>query len=95
MEFIFPTVIGISKFLLFLSMVLVSIRIVRGPHAGDRIVALDMLCLLGVGVAAIAAITTESAAFIDVVLGIALIGFLATAAFAAFIERGAKQGEKD
>jgi len=94
-ETVFPAVIELSKLLLFLSMILVCIRIARGPHAGDRVVALDMLCLLGVGVAAMAAITTDSMAFIDVVLGIALIGFLATVAFAAFIQRGAAANGDD
>ncbi len=88
---VFPIVIHISKFLLFLSMVLVCIRIVRGPHAGDRVVALDMLCMLGVSVTALAALSNNSIAFIDVALGIALIGFLATAAFALFIELGARR----
>jgi len=88
---VFSVTIEISKFLLFLSMVGVGIRIIRGPHAGDRVVALDMLCLLGAGIAALAAITTNSMAFIDVVLGIALIGFLATVAFAGFIAGGSGQ----
>lgn len=92
---VFSVTIEISKFLLFLSMILVCIRIVRGPHAGDRVVALDMLCLLGVGVAALAAIASGSTAFIDVVLGIALIGFLATVAFAGFIVRGTAQNGED
>jgi multicomponent Na+:H+ antiporter subunit F len=92
---VFSATIEISKFLLFLSMILVCIRIVRGPHAGDRVVALDMLCLLGVGVAALAAIASGSTAFIDVVLGIALIGFLATVAFAGFIVRGTAQNGED
>lgn len=94
-DIVFSATIEISKFLLFLSMILVCIRIVRGPHAGDRVVALDMLCLLGAGVAALAAITNGSMAFIDVVLGIALIGFLATVAFAGFIARGATQNGDD
>lgn len=92
---VLSTTVEISKFLLFLSMILVCIRIVRGPHAGDRVVALDMLCLLGVGVAALAAIISGSMAFIDVVLGIALIGFLATVAFAGFIARGTAQSGGD
>lgn len=94
-ETVFSATIEISKLLLFLSMILVCIRIIRGPHAGDRVVALDMLCLLGVGVAALAAITSGSMAFIDVVLGIALIGFLATVAFAGFIARGTTQSGGD
>ncbi|MFA7667806.1 MAG: monovalent cation/H+ antiporter complex subunit F [Burkholderiaceae bacterium] len=84
----FLVIIESSKFLLFLSMIVVCIRIVRGPHAADRVVALDMLCLIGIGVAALAAIINNSMAFIDVVLGIALISFLATVAFAGFITRG-------
>jgi len=95
METVFSMIIELSKLLLFLSMIMVCMRIVRGPHAGDRVVALDMLCLLGVGVAALAAIVNDSSAFIDVVLGIALIGFLATVAFAVFIERGAVREEDD
>ncbi|NLB31447.1 MAG: cation:proton antiporter [Alcaligenaceae bacterium] len=90
MDMFYSATISISKSLLFLSMVLICIRIVRGPHAGDRVVALDMLSMLGVGVAALAAIISSSMAFIDVVLGIALIGFLATVAFAIFIARGSK-----
>lgn len=86
----YPIVINLSKVLLLASMVVICIRIIRGPHAADRVVALDMLSLLGVGVAALAAITNGSMAFIDVVLGIALIGFLATVAFATFITRGSK-----
>lgn len=89
---LFPIIIEGSKLILFVSMVLVCIRIVRGPHAGDRVVALDMLCLLGVSVTSLAAMSNDSIAFIDVALGIALIGFLATAAFAFFIILGAKNG---
>lgn len=94
-DIIYPVVIEISKLLLFLSMIVVCLRIVRGPHAGDKVVALDMLCLLGVSVAALATITSGSMAFIDVVLGIALIGFLATVAFAGFIVRGTTQSGDD
>lgn len=88
-EALFPVVLELCKGLLFVAMLMVGIRIVRGPHVADRVVALDMLCLLGVAAAALSAISTGAFAFIDVVLGIALIGFLATAAFAAFIEHGA------
>ena len=91
---LFPIIIEISKFILFLAMVLVCIRIVRGPHAGDRVVALDMLCMLGVSVTALAAMSTDAIAFIDVALGVALIGFLATVAFASFIEHGASHHDE-
>lgn len=77
------------------AMVLAGVRIVRGPTAVDRVVALDMLSLLGVAAAGIAALVSGSTAFIDVALAVALIGFLATVAFAGFIERGSIQEEDE
>ena len=79
--------------LLVAAMLLAGVRIVRGPHVADRVVALDMLSLLGVAAAALAAVASDSMAFIDVALGVALVGFLATVAFAAFIERGSVREE--
>ncbi len=87
------TVMG--TLLLVAAMVLAGLRIVRGPHVADRVVALDMLSLLGVAAAALAAVAADSMAFVDVALGVALVGFLATVAFAAFIERGSvREGDR-
>lgn len=83
-----------SAVLLVLAMLAAGIRIVRGPHAADRVVALDMLGLLGVAATALVTLYAQHIAFIDIALGIALIGFLATVAFAAFIERGAIREEE-
>lgn len=80
------TVIGIV--LLIAATIATCIRIVRGRNVADRVVGLDMLGLLGIAAAGLAALVSGSTAFIDVALGIALIGFLTTAAFALFIERG-------
>lgn len=86
-------VLAITALLLLVAMLLAGVRIVRGPHAADRVVALDMLSLLGVAAAALAAVVADSPAFVDIALGVALIGFLATVAFAAFIERGSIREE--
>jgi multisubunit Na+/H+ antiporter MnhF subunit len=83
---------AVGMLLLIIAMVLAGMRIVRGPHVADRVVALDMLSLLGVAAAALAAVAADSMAFVDVALGVALVGFLATIAFAAFIERGSIGG---
>ena len=86
---------GVGMLLLIVAMVLAGMRIVRGPHVADRVVALDMLSLLGVAAAALAAVAADAMAFVDVALGVALVGFLATVAFAAFIERGAiREGDR-
>jgi multicomponent Na+:H+ antiporter subunit F len=89
----FQAILALTASVLLLAMVLAGIRIVRGPTAADRVVALDMLCLLGTAAAGIAALVSGAAAFVDIALSVALIGFLATVAFASFIERGSIQEE--
>ncbi len=64
-----------------------AVRAVRGPDMVDRIIALDMLTVAGIAFAALAAKVTGSRAFLDVGLGLALLGFIATIAFARMIER--------
>lgn len=93
-EVAFRVILELTSCILLLAMVLAGVRIVRGPTAADRVVALDMLSLLGTAAAGIAALVSGSDAFVDIALSVALIGFLATVAFASFIERGSIQ-EKD
>lgn len=90
---VFEIATALCALLLVAAMVLAGVRIVRGPHVTDRVVALDMLSLLGVAAAGLAAVATGSMAFVDVALGVALVGFLATVAFAAFVERGSIREE--
>lgn len=81
-------VLGLSALLLAAAGLAAGIRIVRGPGLADRVIGLDMLGLLGVAAAGLAALVSDSAVFVDVALGVALVGFLATVAFAGFIARG-------
>lgn len=64
-----------------------SVRAIRGPQMVDRVIALDMITVAGVAFAALSAKASGSRAFLDVGLGIALLGFIATIAFARMIER--------
>ncbi len=81
--------------LLVAAMVCAGIRIVRGPSGPDRVVALDLLGILGVSAAGMAVIVSGSTAFIDIALGIALVSFLAAVAFAGFIEHGSIEEEEE
>lgn len=83
----------IAGVLLAIATVCAAVRIVRGPSTPDRVVALDMLSLIGVAVAGLAVLVSGSTAFVDIALGVALVGFLAVVAFAGFIERGAIRGD--
>ena len=69
------------------SLILVFIRLVRGPSLPDRVVALDLMTMLGIGMAAIHAIATGQRVFLDVAMILALLSFLSTVAFAYYIER--------
>lgn len=62
-------------------------RLLRGPTLADRVVALDLMSgLLVVFLLVFRSLTGEEA-YAFVALGLALIAFLATVAFASLIER--------
>ena len=83
-----------STFLLFVAMALFAFgigatlyRLVIGPSLPDRIVALDLLGFLVVGVVCLVAIITGVQSLLAVALVAALILFLGTAAFAIYLSR--------
>lgn len=64
------------------------IRFVSGPTDTDRVIAVDILFSGAVALCAIAAIATRRVLFLDVAIGLTLIGFVATLAWARLIEAG-------
>jgi multisubunit Na+/H+ antiporter MnhF subunit len=63
------------------------LRLLKGPSLPDRIVALDGLAsTVTIGVI-VAAARTDSAFEIDIVLVVALVGFVGTGILARFMER--------
>ncbi len=74
--------------LLLLGVVCAFVRMIAGPSAADRVVALDMVSMLLVSFAGVAAVAFDDAAFLDVAITLALVTFLATVAFARYIDRG-------
>ncbi|MDZ7343053.1 MAG: cation:proton antiporter [candidate division KSB1 bacterium] len=77
--------------LLTLAVVFAFIRLVQGPGLPDRVVALDLIFTIGIGVIAVYAISTNQPAFLDVAIIAALIAFLGTIAFAYYLERRAHE----
>ncbi len=73
--------------ILAVPLALAACRMIRGPGYADRVVALDMLTGVVVSLAALTALATGRGAFLDIGLGVALINFASTCAFAAFLER--------
>jgi multicomponent Na+:H+ antiporter subunit F len=63
------------------------VRLVIGPSLPDRALALDQITLLTIGFIGAYAIATDNAVLIDVAIALGLIAFMATVAFARFMER--------
>lgn len=74
--------------LLGVALVLTFARLMRGPRLPDRVIALDLLATLAIGVIATCAIWFDQPALLDVASVVALIAFMGTVSFAYFIERG-------
>jgi multicomponent Na+:H+ antiporter subunit F len=64
------------------------VRLLRGPDLANRVVAVDLLSALGVGIAGAAAVLSGDPVYLDVALVLALISFLGTVAFARYAEQG-------
>lgn len=77
--------------LLVLAFALAVVRVVRGPDLLDRILALDLVGMLGIGAAIAYAILTGQTELLDVAMVLALLAFLSTLAFAAYMERRNQQ----
>ncbi len=75
----------IALALLGLAMLLALVRIVRGPSLADRILGLDLLTVLGVGVIATFAVRVGLYVYLDIAIALALVGFVSTAAFARYL----------
>ena len=78
----------ISQILLALAMACATVRILIGPRAQDRVLALDALYVSGKLLMLTFGIRTGSVIYFDVALLIAVLGFVGTAAFAKFLMRG-------
>lgn len=78
---------------LTLALVMTAIRVIMGPSLADRILALDQLVAIAIGFVAVIAVKTSFELYTDIALALALVGFLATAAFARYVYlRGRKGG---
>ncbi len=77
--------ITVALGLLTVALLLVIVRIIRGPTLPDRILALDMMVSVGIGYIAVIAIKTGYMLYLDIAISLGLVGFLATVAFARFV----------
>ncbi len=81
--------------LMALSILLGLIRLWKGPTLGDRVVALDMMSVAVVGICALFAVKSGVAAYLDIAVAVALVGFVPVVALARYAERLARREGAD
>jgi multisubunit Na+/H+ antiporter MnhF subunit len=72
--------------MLGVGIVLCTIRAVKGPSLFDRVLAFDCIVLHVIGATLLLSMLFGTAAFMDVVLVVGLLGFLGTVSLAAYLE---------
>jgi multicomponent Na+:H+ antiporter subunit F len=80
-----PILVKLINVSLF-SSIFVLFRVIRGPSPADRIVAVDILGILSVGVLALLGLHHDQGFFMDIALIWALLSFVASLAFAKILE---------
>jgi multicomponent Na+:H+ antiporter subunit F len=78
-----------------LALALASVRLVRGPTNADRIVALDIFLAAGVALAVAASLLTARTVFLDVAIGLALVGFVGTIGWARLVQKAEPDHQPD
>lgn len=73
--------------ILSISVILIIIRFLKGPSIVDRVIALDLIITVGIGIIAVYSIITNSSTFLDIAMILALIAFLGTVAFSYYLEK--------
>jgi multicomponent Na+:H+ antiporter subunit F len=76
---------------LTLALLVTVVRLVMGPSLPDRVVAMDLVGVLAVGLIVVLAASTGVRATLDAAIVIALVAFVATVAYGTYVERGHPQ----
>jgi len=78
--------LGRALYIIILACVLCLYRIWRGPTGADRIVAIDILGIMIIGLCAILTISTNRSWYIDIGIAWALQSFISTLALSKYLE---------
>lgn len=79
---------------LSISMLLIFIRLYKGPSLMDKVIALDLLVTVTIGSFAGYGIYHDEVIIVDIALIVAILSFLSTVAFTYYYEKGNYQVNK-
>jgi multicomponent K+:H+ antiporter subunit F len=82
------TVVVCAQVLIGLAMLFGVARLLRGPRAQDRVLALDTLYVNGMLLVLTFGIRSGASLYFEAALVIGMLGFVSTAALAKFLLRG-------
>ena len=78
----------VSVVLVTISMVIIIYRLVKGPNASDRVIALDTIGVCLISLVGLFSILVETSFYLEIILLLAILSFIGTVAFSKFIEKG-------
>ena len=77
------------------SMILALVRLLLGPTQADRVVALDIVFSCNVALTAAAAVAADTPLYLDVGLGLSLVGFVGTILWARLLEKSPRDPQPE
>lgn len=81
-------VVAVALALIGVALVVAFVRLSLGPRLEDRIVAMDLIAVLTVGMIVAATAGNGQRSLLDAASLIALVGFLGTVAYAWYLQQG-------
>jgi multicomponent K+:H+ antiporter subunit F len=88
MSLLLPGALLAAQILLGFAMLLALLRLLRGPRAQDRVLALDTLYVNAMLLVVALGIREATTLYFEAALIIGMLGFVSTAALAKFLLRG-------
>lgn len=89
------TSVTLALIMVGLAILIGFIRLALGPSLADRVLALDMMTTAVIGVCGLYAVRTESEAFLDIAVALALVSFLSVVALARYAERLDRRNDRN
>lgn len=71
-----------------LALAIAALRLLKGPNASDRVLALDTMYVNGMLILLVLGLTFVSGIYFDIALIIGIFGFVGSVAMAKFLLRG-------
>lgn len=81
-------VLGIFLGMIGLSVLLAALRLIKGPNAASRAVAVDVLTIITTVLIVFSALYFKKGIFLDIALVYSLLSYIGVLALARYIEKG-------